>query len=305
MKTEEEVRHFFEHGLYDQLLKLEQYRLKKIKVIKIEFWISICAILLFTSFLFVSHPVSLILFFCIMLCIAILFNSIGKMNSYLRFRYKDKIVQSMLAFIFNDFTYIPNQRIAARVLQASGLMPEYVAKAEGEDYMRFRLGETSVHFCETRVLSGGEKLIFEGIFLSATFPKSFRSQTLILPRSFSLKAKAFIHDLFADIVTVKMEDPVFSKKYIILSNDQVEARYLLSTSLMERLLNYSNKIDRKISFSFTGNLLHCAISKKLNLFEPALFESFLDFRFFQKSYNALKLYTDIVEDLHLNVGIWK
>ncbi len=40
--------------------------------------------------------------------------------------------------------------------------------------------------------------------------------------------------------SVKLEDPIFEKKFEVYSSDQVEARYLLTTSFMERILELSN-----------------------------------------------------------------
>jgi hypothetical protein len=50
--------------------------------------------------------------------------------------------------------------------------------------------------------------------------------------------------------------------------------------------------------------MFCTIPNYDNLFEPALFNSFYDFEFMEKSFHALKLYTHIVEDLNLNLRIW-
>jgi hypothetical protein len=50
--------------------------------------------------------------------------------------------------------------------------------------------------------------------------------------------------------------------------------------------------------------MFCAIPNYDNLFEPAIFNSFLNFDFMLKSYDALRLYTDIVDDLNLNLRIW-
>ena len=101
-----------------------------------------------------------------------------------------------------------------------------------------------------------------------------------------------------------MDDVDFNEEFAVYSTDQVESRYILSPSLMSRILSYKQKVNRKISVSFVNDKMFCAIPNYINLFEPALFESFFDFTFIQKSYEAIKLYTDIVDDLNLNLRIW-
>ena len=40
---------------------------------------------------------------------------------------------------------------------------------------------------------------------------------------------------------VKLEDPEFEKHFVVSGEDQVEARYILSTCLMQRLTDFRNK----------------------------------------------------------------
>jgi hypothetical protein len=77
---------------------------------------------------------------------------------------------------------------------------------------------------------------------------------------------------------VALEDPVFEKQFEVFSSDQVEARYLLSTSMMERLLKLKELMDgSRIEASFYDNalLLMVASNKKWfeggNVFTPADF----------------------------------
>jgi hypothetical protein len=90
----------------------------------------------------------------------------------------------------------------------------------------------------------------------------------------------------------------------VISSDQIEARYILTTSLMQRLIDYKLKTKKGIKFSFVDNKLYCAIPNYIDLFEPALLEPF-HFDFLKFTYQPIKLYTDLVEDLNLNLRIWK
>ncbi|MBP3687378.1 MAG: DUF3137 domain-containing protein [Alphaproteobacteria bacterium] len=70
------------------------------------------------------------------------------------------------------------------------------------------------------------------------------------------------------IQEVLLEDVVFSKKWKVMGTDQVEARYVLTPALMERLLKvkkcfHGNKLD----FAFYDNKLLIAVSTNKDMFE--------------------------------------
>ena len=68
---------------------------------------------------------------------------------------------------------------------------------------------------------------------------------------------------------VKLEDPVFSKKFNVYSSDQVEARYLVTTAFMERFLNIKTAFDTKhikCAF-FDENRLIISLPTNKNVFE--------------------------------------
>lgn len=67
---------------------------------------------------------------------------------------------------------------------------------------------------------------------------------------------------------VKLEDPVFSKKYDVYSSDQIEARYLVTTAFMERFNNIRTAFGAKnIKCSFCDDDIIFAVWTNKNLFE--------------------------------------
>lgn len=67
---------------------------------------------------------------------------------------------------------------------------------------------------------------------------------------------------------VHLEDPLFSKKFKVYSENQIEARYLVTTSFMERFLNMTTAFGtRKAKCAFIGDEILFAISTNKNLFE--------------------------------------
>ena len=71
---------------------------------------------------------------------------------------------------------------------------------------------------------------------------------------------------------VKLEDTKFEKIFEVFSSDQIEARYLLTTAFMERMLRLRDLYDGKvIQFSFKDNKLLIAIKTRQNMFEANSF----------------------------------
>lgn len=89
---------------------------------------------------------------------------------------------------------------------------------------------------------------------------------------------------------VLLEDPEFNKIFNVYSSNQVEARYLLTTSFMERFKNLQSTFGAKIikcSF-YDQNKLMIAISTEKNLFEiGSLFKSVYNKDFMKQFYKEL------------------
>ena len=308
MKTEVEVQAFFRNDLRDSLLPLEELRVKKVRKIKyLLISAAPVAVILIVSVKAFVPPLLAVCIFTLMTLLGVAYETLEKMKITLQRHYKSEILPKILEFLFHQFDYIPNQRIARSVLTESQLISDEITLVEGEDFMRFKHGETGIMFCETIVYrrSKSDGPIFQGVFLVSTFNKHFQHQTVVLPRAkVSLFSKIMHPEEFTAFEEIKLEDPDFCKEFMVYGTDQIEARYILSTSLMSRMLAYKNKIKRDLSFSFVNEKMFCAIPNYVNLFEPAIFESFFDFAYFQKSYDALMLYNEIVDDLNLNLRIW-
>jgi hypothetical protein len=304
MKTEDEVRIFYNEKLKELLYPLEEYRISKVAIIKRYLFIG--SLLLIPAIIGICLKIPFLVFtfgLIAFILYGLAFQTINKMKSTLQRNFKNKILLTLLDFLFDKYEYIPNQRIAKSVLIKSKLFTEDITGVEGEDFMRFKIGDTAIMFCETDIYKRG-KMFFHGIFICSTFNKYFTNDIVVLPKpAFSL-FQDITRGLLGGFQRIKLEDIEFNRNFIVYGKDQVESRYILTPGLMSRMLNYKYKTKRKISFSFIDDRMYCIIPNYINLFEPALFNSFMDVEFIFKNYNPLKLYTDLVNDLNLNVHIW-
>ncbi len=149
---------------------------------------------------------------------------------------------------------------------------------------------------------------FVGMFAVVDFPKKFKGHTVILPDTLEKRVGYVAQTLQSLNLTrgqlVKMEDPDFEKHFVVYGTDQIEARYLLSPSLMQRITQLYQKINKPILLSFHKNKLYMGVrhahgflslDKKKNLTETDVFGIL---------YEDITTAVGIVEDLNLNRNIW-
>ena len=141
--------------------------------------------------------------------------------------------------------------------------------------------------------------VFDGIVITFEFNKEFKSHTVIKNNSLlhispSMKLKHTV-----------LEDVEFEKKFDVYTNDELEARYLITPSFMDRLNNLKMSFRcSKIVCSFYKNSLYISLDTRKNMFDIAsLFKSVLNekqyFQLFDEFYSIL----NIVDVLKLNQKI--
>jgi hypothetical protein len=246
--------------------------------------------------------------------------------------YKDEFKTSVIAKIINaiepGLAYDQNGMVPKAEFVASHLFAESPDDYSGDDLISGMVGRTTIQCSEIWVnkveivrvstgstSSGSQRTrkkhhpIFNGLFFVADFNKSFNGITLVLPDKAQKLLGGWGQALQKLNVQngelIKLEDPEFEKLFVVYSQDQVEARYILSTSLMQRIVAFQQRAQKDIRLSFANNKLYLAIPFEGELFEPSLMGSLLDFAQVQAYHDDFKLATDIVAELNLNTRIWR
>ena len=226
--------------------------------------------------------------------------------------YKDSIKTKIFPNILNflgKFTYTVNpKRKDVRQYDFMGFFPRY-DRQTNEDNIRGTYKSVKIDLFET-VLERARKSkdggtyyddVFRGIIIDLTFNKTLKGTTIIRKDS-GLIGNLF-HKKLPKLKDVKLEDPNFNKIFQAYSDDQVEARYILSVSFMERL--------KELSESFVSNVVQCCfyqekvvfvIPVKKNMFEPGsiyVAENFIDDA--KSLLKEMDLICKIVNILNLNL----
>ncbi|MEM1296346.1 MAG: DUF3137 domain-containing protein [Verrucomicrobiota bacterium] len=236
--------------------------------------------------------------------------------------FKQDVVTELVQTIQPKVRYSPDRGIESGLFRSTQLYPTTPDRYETEDQLAGKVGETDVLIAEIhaeekrrRTDSKGNSetyyvTIFKGVMMVADFHKNFHGVTRVLPDNesglFGSMGKAMQGFFpFGTKDLVRMEDPEFENHFRVYSSDQVEARYILSTSMMRRILSLRNAWSgANIRISFVDSMVNVAIPLKGNFFEPRLKESLHGSSQIQRVAEELKACFDLVEDLNLDTRIW-
>ena len=230
--------------------------------------------------------------------------------------FKKKVIEKLIKSLDENLNYDPNGVFPSSLYKNSLLFLKKYDKYEGDDLVTGKIGKVSIIFSDlhtqykTKNSKGKTRwhTIFKGLFFMADFNKNFKGITLIFPDT-AQKLLGYFGQFFQEIFRkrglklVKMDNIEFEKEFVVYSSDQVEARYILTPNLMEKILKIKRLKKTPIYISFVNNHIFIAISSKDN-FEPTIFKSLFDIEVFKEYFLTLKLSIGLVEELNLNKRLW-
>ena len=139
--------------------------------------------------------------------------------------------------------------------------------------------------------------VFTGLFFTAKLNKESQPITVI-KSNFSNNPIKLLND--EEKQRIKIDNSEFNYFFSVYSEDQVQARKILSNSLIEKLVGFRLKVDRNISLSFVDNMIYVAIEYPEGIFEPNLLRSMLRFTPLINYFEAIHLMLGIVEEFKLD-----
>jgi len=310
-------------SLGDVLVSLEAERQRALQKVYVALGIAgLCGLFALVSFFkLLDGQISAILFLAICsggiaICAWSGKNAAGEYSHAFKYLVPNLLVRS----IDESLTYSPFKSITPVEFEKSNLFPHRHNRFRGEDLIEGRIGQTQIRFSQIHAEYSAQgpnssdewHTIFRGLFFIADFNKNFNGETMVLPDNLTAPLGRFAHTLQAlgakmnarrgDLVV--LEDPEFDREFAVYATDQIEARYILSNSLMRRILNFQRKTGRPLYLSFVANKICIAIPGQKNMFEPSIFRSALATAPLEDYLNDLKMVTGLVDELDLNTRIW-
>jgi len=231
--------------------------------------------------------------------------------------FKNKVIEPLIKELDENLNYSKNLHVPQRIFEHSEIFQSRIDRINGNDFVKGHIDGVKIQFSDIHAEKRNKssknndtwQTIFQGLFVVSEFNKSFHGKTVILPDT----AQSTFGDLVGGWLQsknmnrdelVKMDDPEFEKLFVVYSTDQIEARYILSHSLMKKIILFHKKSEHPIYISFVGESLHMAIEYNKDLFEPSIFHSLLKYKIAMEYVKTLHLAIGIVEELKLNQKLW-
>lgn len=107
---------------------------------------------------------------------------------------------------------------------------------------------------------------FRGMFCWLHFKKNLIGHTVVFSKNQMAKFDRWASFNFKEEQEIHLEDHRFTNKFVVYSTDQVEARYVLSASIMEKIVTLKEKFDQSILLSFQNREMYLAVKNENGLF---------------------------------------
>lgn len=251
------------------------------------------------------------------ICIAMYSTKSSSFANYYRSRYKQDVFARVTSALAPGMTYYPQHFIAENYYTGCGLQSSRIDRYSGQDYFEGHVGGTHLIFSEihaereeSRKDSKGNRrtywvTVFKGIFFMADFPKHFQGQVIIEPdvaeATFGWLGRK-LQGMSSDLV--RLENPEFEKAFKVRATDQVEARYLLTPSFQDRLLELRKFWGGKIGMSLLRSNLYLAIPNREDWFECSSKVRAGDRAQIERFASQLIAVLNVVNQLDLNTRLW-
>ena len=195
------------------------------------------------------------------------------------------MIGSIITSIDPSFQYDPIQTIPFYKFRNSQLF-DSPDKYSGEDYITGRIGKTDFELAEIlaedkHTDSEGDtsySTVFRGLFMIADFHKDFQGHTIVVPDNMGEGwfGRNFKSSWKSNMERAKMENTDFENEFDVYTTDQVEARYILSISMLENIFKLKQVFQNDVFIAFHASCIYIGISQwRASFLEPNLKKSLL------------------------------
>lgn len=263
-KTYSQMRKEFQEVFFKKispgLSKYESERLRQFgytRVVKIAALIIILVLVFLTK----QIDIGLIVFIC---CIA------GAVCFGLKKKFENEIKQKIMPYVckcLGDLKWKYAQCSFEQLLCKSGIIDRYNRVSYDDSFtgiykdINYEICETSFYYTTGTGKNSSTRTVFKGVMIKLDMNKSFTGNTVIRPDTLKHASPA------ANLKHTTLEDVVFEKKFDVFTDDEVEARYLITPSFMERLNNMKTAFSAdRVSCAFYDKYLLVGLHTSKDLF---------------------------------------
>lgn len=337
MSIDTDTKALFEHDLKNQLDILEKERIKKIHKRKFfqiyEDWyydrycstlISEFAVLFLLYYLTslvdelkITDSLYLILMFgivylAIILTLSALYSKYKatKENAGSKFinKVKRKVYPSFIKLLDTQLNYATSVD-AKKSIQVDKILKNIFdyTSLNLEDHIWGKYNNADVDIVDFKIAYSNQKTfnnngktvlvdeLCRGLFFNLKIKKNLTSKIIVSSNNFISKATM-------GRSKVQLETQEFNTRYDAICDDQVEARYFLTPTITERLINF-DKNGKKLCLMAGGNDIFIVLSSAKDFFEFDMTKPITDFSQYANVLSEIKEVLDFIEVLKLNLDV--
>ena len=220
-------------------------------------------------------PIGLII--CVGALISILITNTRLGNKY-RELYKTTMIDRVAKEYFSEYEYKPETGFAKDYLRSLGIM-SFGSDYRSEDtlkgvYNGVPFTRADVYIADTTTDSEGNSsttVYFRGQWLEIVPNKAFNTDLQIIQSGFSFtnRKKGIFTKKAERRHVLETEDVDFNKRFQCLCQNDAEAFYLLTPSLMQAIMRLSEILPYKMMIAYVNNRLHVLVDTHRDSMEPS------------------------------------
>ena len=214
---------------------------------------------------------------CVGALIAMLVTS-AKLGKRYRELYKTTLVDRVAREFFSSYEYLPAVGFQKNYLRSLGIM-SFGSDYNSEDtikgvYNNVSFTRADVYIADTTTDSEGNSsttVYFRGQWLEINPNKSFQTDLQIIQKGFGYtnRKKGIFTRKEERRHVLETEDVEFNKRFQCLCQNDSEAFYLLTPTLMQAIMHLSEVLPYKMMIAYVNNSLHVLVDTHRDSMEPS------------------------------------
>lgn len=229
--------------------------------------------------------------------------------------FKNKYVLSSLNKIFTDLKYFPDKGLDYGVI-ANTRMMDMGDRYSSNDYFEGKyknvnVKQADVHIEEEQQTTDSDEhttttwvTIFEGKWMIFDFNKTFTANVQVSQKGFG-NSRVNNWGEKNKYKKVEMEDAEFNKMFRIYAQNEHDAFYILTPSLMEKIKNLARTVSGKLLLCFINNELHIGLYNYKDSFEHSVYKKIDEEKINDDISKEIKIITNFVDELDLDNSLFR
>lgn len=298
--------------LQEEYQELEKKRIK-LKNLHLITGFILVFIILFILFI-LRNP--FITFFILVIGLMLRAFIISKPEREYSLKYKDFFVKQSLSSIFTNLSYEPEKGIGKSLISSTNMM--YMGdRYSSNDLISGQYKDTSfvqadVHIEEEHQYTDSDGhthteyvTIFRGRWMLFEFNKTFKANLQVCQKGFgNNKIGGFLSK--NRLQKVELESQEFNKRFNVYATEPIDAFYVLTPKMMERVINLDEKNSGKILLCFVNNCLHVGLYDNKDSFEHgSIYKKINPEKEKQTISNDIEKITMFIDELELDNDLFK